>query len=193
MIIRIAVYLLGAMLLTACSEQAEKESPDVVQGNASIDRPAPVVTGMDQDGKTFTTSALNGSYWLASFMFTTCQTVCPALNSVQADLAKTYASKGLRFVSISTDPDNDTPEALRAYAGRYGATTGTWWMLTMPIDTVMHVATKGFAVMGPEKPDMHSTRFVLVDRNQQIHDYYDSADSAEVVRLKRTLDSLLNS
>jgi hypothetical protein len=46
--------------------------------------------------------------------------------------------------------------------------------------------------MAPETPDMHSTRFVLVDRNQRIRDYFDSADSSEVVRLKRTLDSLLN-
>lgn len=193
MIMRAAACLVSVLLFTACSEQSEQETFGDAQGTITIDRPAPLVTGTDQDGNVFTTSALNGSYWLASFMFTTCQTVCPALNSVQADLANTYASKGLRFVSISTDPDNDTPEALRAYASRYRAMTGTWWMLTMPIDTVMHVATRGFAVMGPETPDMHSTRFVLVDRNQRIHDYFDSADSAEVVRLKRTLDSLLNS
>ena len=193
MIVKVAVCLLGSLLFTECSQQSEQETSDVAQGVAVLDRPAPVVTGTDQDGNTFTTSTLKGSYWLASFMFTTCQTVCPALNSVQADISNTYASKGLRFVSISTDPDNDTPEALRAYAGRFGAKTGSWWMLTMPIDTVMSVATRGFAVMGPEKPDMHSTRFVLVDRDQQIHDYFDSADSAEVVRLKRTLDSLLNS
>ncbi len=184
--------LLMVLLVVACTEQAEQEVANGQQGMASFDRPAPVVTGTDQDGKTFSTTALNGSYWLASFMFTTCQTVCPALNSVQADLANAYASKGLRFVSISTDPTNDTPEALRAYAARYGATPGRWWMLTMPIDTVMSVATTGFAVMAPETPDMHSTRFVLVDRNQRIRDYFDSADSSEVVRLKRTLDSLLN-
>lgn len=193
MIKRAAISLLGVLLIAACSQQPDQESVDGAQAVAVLDRPAPVVTGTDQDGKTFSTSTLRGSYWLASFMFTSCQTVCPALNTVQADLAGAYASKGLRFVSISTDPDNDTPEALRAYAGRYGAKAGTWWMLAMPIDTVMSVATKGFAVMGPETPDMHSTRFVLVGRNQQILDYFDSADSSEVVRLKRTLDSLLNS
>jgi len=183
--------LLLAIVVMACTEQSEQEASDARQGVASFDRPAPVVTGTDQEGKTFSTSALDGSYWLASFMFTTCQTVCPALNSIQTDLAKTYASKGLRFVSISTDPANDTPEAIRAYAARYGATPGTWWMLTMPIDTVMSVATTGFAVMGPETPDMHSTRFVLIGPNQRIRDYFDSADSSEVVRLKHTLDSLL--
>lgn len=126
-------------------------------------------------------------------MFTTCETVCPALNTVQSDLVATYGKRGLRFVSISTDPDTDTPEALKAYAGRYNASTGTWWMLNMPIDTVLAVATRGFAVMAPEHPDMHSTRFVLVNDRQQIHDYFDSADTAEVRRLHETLNSLLAS
>lgn len=188
-IIAVAVVMMG--ITTACERQPEAEPPSNEGAVAKLERSAPDVVGIDQDGNSFSSTSLKGRYWLASFMFTNCQTVCPALNTVQADIVRKYAGKGLRFVSISTDPDNDTPEALKAYGARYGASTGTWWMLRMPIDTVMKVATRGFAVMGPEHPDMHSTRFVLVDPDQHIHDYFDSADTADVHRLERTLDALL--
>ncbi|MBU3741391.1 MAG: SCO family protein [Candidatus Kapabacteria bacterium] len=189
--VRYCVALLTILVLTACAEQAERDASVPEQSIAELERPAPVVSGTDQEGKAFSSSSIRGSYWLASFMFTTCQTICPALNTVQADIARAYASRGLRFVSISTDPEHDTPAALKQYAQRYGAVSGTWWMLSMPIDTVLNVATRGFAVMGPEHPDMHSTRFVLVSPNQTIVDYFDSADTADVRRLRTTLDKLL--
>lgn len=188
-IIAATVAMMG--LVAACRQEPAAEVPSNDGAVAKLERPAPEVVGIDQDGNSFSSSSLSGRVWLASFMFTNCQTVCPALNTVQAGLVKKYAGKGLRFVSISTDPENDTPEAMKAYGARYGAQTGTWWMLRMPIDTVMKVATRGFAVMAPEHPDMHSTRFVLVDAKQQIHDYFDSADTAEVIRLERTLDAML--
>lgn len=188
---RFTVALLIVTALSACTQQAERDASPADQRVADLERPSPVVNGTDQDGNAFSSSSIRGSYWLASFMFTSCQTVCPALNSVQSELARTYATRGLRFVSISTDPEHDTPSALKQYAQRYGARTGTWWMVTMPIDTVINVATRGFAVMGPEHPDMHSTRFVLVSPAQTIVDYFDSADTAEVRRLRTTLDQLL--
>ena len=190
MIRAFVLALIGSLAIAGCQQESVQE--DSNQGAvASLERPAPVINGIDQNGNAFRSTQLHGSYWLASFMFTTCQTVCPALNTIQSELAATYGPRGLRFVSISTDPDNDTPAALSAYAERYKAKTGTWWMLNMPIDTVISVATRGFAVMAPEHPDMHSTRFVLVDAQQQILDYFDSADTTEIRRLRETLDRLL--
>lgn len=176
--------------MEGCDATTERGQLDQSSVAAAM-RPAPVVAGIDQDGNAFSSDRLRGKYWLASFMFTTCPSICPALNTVQASLVRRFAQRGLRFVSISTDPGTDTTERLRNYAQQYGATTGTWWMLNMPIDTVVHVATYGFALTGPKVPDLHSTRFVLVDPEQRIHGYFDAADDQDVKRLERILDDLL--
>lgn len=150
---------------------------------------APVFSGTDQHGNEFRSEDLKGQAWIASFFFTSCQGVCPKLNNVQAGLQKESGDK-LKFVSISTDPDNDSVSVLREYAQRFGAIYGTWWMIRMPIDSVRYVSSKGFALMDPREPAMHSTRFAAVDEEMNIVGYFDSEDSTDVTRLKSWINSL---
>lgn len=154
-------------------------------------RKAPLVTGVDQDGREFSSRRLDGRVWVASFMFAACGDVCPALNLVQADLQREFADRGVRFVSMTTDPENDTPEVLKDYAGRYGARADVWWFVRMPVDSVRRLSVKGFALMDPEEPSMHSTRFILVDAEQQVRGFYDSADSTGIANLRRDISTLL--
>jgi protein SCO1/2 len=66
-----------------------------------------------------------------NFIFTTCGTICPVMTSTFSQMQKALGAdaSGLRLVSISIDPEHDTPRVLRAYAKRFGA-NGGWQFLT---------------------------------------------------------------
>lgn len=60
---------------------------------------------------------------MMNFIFTTCGTICPVMVKVFADVPDRLGAqaKNLRLISISIDPDNDTPAQLKAYAKSFGA------------------------------------------------------------------------
>jgi len=68
---------------------------------------------------------------LVNFIFTSCTTICPIMSAgfAQLDARLRSERRAVRLVSISIDPDIDTPSRLREYATRVGAGTG-WWFLT---------------------------------------------------------------
>jgi protein SCO1/2 len=101
---------------------APKEQP------ARIVEPAPAIDGIplvDQNGRatTLREEVESGEPVLVNFIFTTCTTICPVMSAGMSQLlANLAADQGrVRVVSISIDPENDTVEALRAYATRYHA------------------------------------------------------------------------
>ena len=70
---------------------------------------------------------------MVNFIFTTCTTICPVMSAGFAQLQKRVAAEGgrVRLVSISIDPEVDTPARLREYAARRGAGPD-WVFLTGP-------------------------------------------------------------
>jgi protein SCO1/2 len=107
---------------------------------------------------------------------------------------------GFRLVSISIDPEHDTPEVLTRYAERFHADPKLWLFLTGDRDKIYQLAQQGFhlsamplAQQGGQASDgfIHSSRFVLVDGEASIRGYYDSSDAAALSRLKKDLTILL--
>ena len=95
--------------------------------------PAPAFALVDQDGRDVTLASLGGKAILLDFVFTRCTGPCPILTSRQVGLQRRLAAElGARthFVSITLDPDHDTPAALREYAGARGADLSNWSFLT---------------------------------------------------------------
>jgi len=88
----------------------------------------------DQTGKPFGSRELAGKVWVADFIFTSCQGSCPLLSERMEEVGKRARHLGPDFhlVSISVDPERDTPERLAEYAGRYGANPIAWSFLTGP-------------------------------------------------------------
>ncbi len=175
------ILLLLAVVVTIGCSEANEEQP-------FPKRAAPSFAGVDQAGNQFNSKQLAGRPWLASFFFTSCQTVCPILNAEQQQLVQRYGAR-MRFVSISTDPNQDTGTVLREYAAQYGANPGEWWMIRMPLEDARKVSTTGFGLMDPQEPAMHSTRFVAVDKEGQICGYFDSTDSTDMHRLRSWINS----
>jgi protein SCO1/2 len=77
---------------------------------------------------------------MLNFIFTTCTTICPVMTKVFADVRTRLGREAdnLRMVSISIDPENDTPARLKAYAQRFGADSH-WTFLTGPVQDVAAV------------------------------------------------------
>lgn len=170
------------------------EGTTVQQTASSIDslpvlRTVTTFTGTDQYGKPLVSESLKGHIWLGSFFFSRCETVCPALNTVQASLQKAYGDRVL-FVSVSTDPEFDSPVVMKEYADRFGAQSGKWWFVNMPITQAMDFASNGLGLIPPSSPEMHSTRFALIDTAMRVRGYYDSADTADVSKLRVILAGL---
>jgi cytochrome oxidase Cu insertion factor (SCO1/SenC/PrrC family) len=120
---------------------------------------------LDQDGREvrFYTDALRGKIVLISFIYTNCTDICPILmhnlSDVQDSLGDRFG-KDVFFVSISVDPEDDTPEELKRYGERYHARPG-WTFLTGPKKDVDAVI-KRFGEFQDDFED-HSMVFVLGD------------------------------
>lgn len=144
----------------------------------------------NRDGHEVTLAELSDAPWVADFIFTRCPGPCLKMSQEMAALGRSLP-RGVRRVSFTVDPDHDTPEVLEEYARRYNA-ADDWLFLTGSREAIWELSTDGFklgvarATEGaPEEqgPIVHSTRFVLVDRDGAIRGYYDGFDEVHVRRL----------
>ncbi|MCC6642579.1 MAG: SCO family protein [Deltaproteobacteria bacterium] len=110
--------------------------------------PAPSFRLTDQDGRPLALEDLRGKTVVLDFMFTHCTGPCPVLTGLHVDtqraLGRDQRAK-THFVSISLDPERDTPEVLRAYAVKRGVDLSEWSFLTGPPAEVEDVL-KGYGV-----------------------------------------------
>jgi len=149
------------------------------------------------NGKTVSSENLKGNIWIADFIFTRCAGICPVMMGQMHQLQSDFTARDLRFVSITVDPEHDTPTVLGQYGEQHGVDTNRWIFLTGDKDTVFTVAKDGFrlatkeAKSGEDEPILHSPHFVLVDRKGQIRGYYNGTDAESVDQLRADLKRLL--
>jgi protein SCO1/2 len=155
-------------------------------------RPLPVhgtvadFTLTERSGRTVTRADLAGRVWVADFIFTRCQTICPRMTTAMAALAGELAdTPEVRFVSITVDPTYDTIFVLADFAARYDADPDRWLFLTGDKDAIYPLLADSFhlSAEGADGAFNHSTRFVLVDGTGRIRGYYDSTETAAMERL----------
>jgi protein SCO1 len=150
----------------------------------------------DQNGAPFGPETLRGKPWVADFVFTRCPTVCPLLTERLAALAPRLDER-VHLVSLSVDPDFDTPQRLRDFAEVHGATSVRWHFLTGDSAAIQRAVTEGFKIsLSRDGPDgdflsiVHGVHLVLVDGVGQIRGYYDSDDPEALERLVRDVRRL---
>ncbi len=147
----------------------------------------------DQANRAVTADTLRGRVWAAAFFFTRCPTICPRITRRMRDLQQQAATAhvALELVSFSVDPENDTPEVLRAYAAQYGADLTTWRFLTGELEVVRRTSEQGFKLALDGKPTpgadhlglFHGSHLVLVDRAGTIRGYYRTSEDAQMAQL----------
>ncbi len=154
----------------------------------------------ERSGQAFGSDDLRGKIWVADFIFTNCAGTCPIMTTAMTEIQQLALAEKLddaRLVSITVDPERDTPEVLRRFADGYGALAGRWYFLTGDGAAIQQLANKGFLLSAAastggsaEEPIIHSNRFVLVDREARIRGYYDGTDEESVKHLFKDLKTL---
>jgi protein SCO1/2 len=128
----VAVAVLVALTMVAVSTLAmahkAKES-----GRLAKIGPAPEFTLTNTDGGRLSLGDLRGRVVAVTFIYATCTDTCPLLTAKMAGMQKRlgpdFGSK-VRFVSITVDPERDTPSILAQYARNHGADPAGWAFLT---------------------------------------------------------------
>jgi protein SCO1/2 len=153
--------------------------PDFRMTGVTIDTEQPIVK-----------ADLIGSPWVANFIFTHCGGPCPLLTAEMARLQKELP-KEIKLVTLTVDPDRDTPEVLRQYASRFHADPRRWIFMTGEKGALFKLMYEGFnlpMVEDRQSPSgfrvTHSTKFVLVDSQGTIRGYYGQEGLNSISRLK---------
>ena len=176
-----SIVSLLALALTGCAAHADLPSLGTVSD----------FTLTDQSGASFQSESLAGHVWVANFMFTNCPGPCPRMSSQMHEVQTAFAGQDVKLVSMTVDPDRDTPEKLAKYAAFYNATPGVWYFLTGPRDTLNHLGQDVFKLNPVDGSFDHSTRFVLVDRKSQIRGYYLTSEPDAIQRVIADAKALL--
>jgi protein SCO1/2 len=152
-------------------------------------------------GQPITLDNLRGQVCLVDVIFTRCPGPCPKLSQRMSELqASLPTNLPVKFVSLTVDPDFDTPPILKTYGRRYGAASGRWLFLTGTKSELYKVIVNGLKLVavptptGGQKPDedffVHSTKFVLIDGRGRVRAYYDGLDPEAKRRILGDLEAL---
>jgi protein SCO1 len=132
--------------------------------------PAPEFTLTSQDGAQVTLADLRGRVVAVTFIYTLCTNTCPVLTPmmsfVQDQLGADFGVK-IAFVSITVDPERDTPEVLKEYAQAFGANLAGWFFLTGPYDVIQDVTRRYgvFALKSSNGDVDHTFLTSIIDRH----------------------------
>jgi protein SCO1/2 len=147
-----------------------------------------------EDGTLLDTAALDRTILVVNFFFATCPKVCPAVQGRLAQVVHKYRSvPQVQFLSISIDPERDTPEILKEYASRFEYPEGKWRFLTGDPSVIKALLTEDFNFATAEDPSLHSTRIVLIDGARKIRGFYQGDDADGVSELTRAIARLVES
>jgi protein SCO1/2 len=136
--------------------------------------PAPKFELLNQDNIKITNQAYKGKVYVLEFFFSTCPSICPKMNQSMLSIEnKFFGNPNFGLVSISIDPEHDTPAVLKAHRELLGVKSSNWNFLTGDKAYIFDLANKGFNLYAGENSKVkggfeHSGLFALVDKNGDI-------------------------
>ena len=133
-------------------------------------KPAPEFTLTNQDGNRLALKELRGKVLAITFIFASCTDTCPLLSAkmvgIQDRLGPAFGPQ-VFFLSITVDPERDTPPILKRYAEAHNANMAGWAFLTGSAGEIREVA-RNYGIYYQKRPrgDVdHTFLTSLVDRN----------------------------
>lgn len=159
-----------------------------------------------QDDTSFTRRDLNEKITLVNFFFTSCPSICPAMNyNVQQVQERFKGYEDFQIVSFSVDPEHDSVEVLKTYEKEIGAIPGLWYFLTGDKEEIYKTATTFFlSAMEDSLAEggfLHSENLVLVDwegrirsgkdDNNNVKGVYNGLSPDEIKTLKEDIKVLI--
>jgi protein SCO1/2 len=173
---------------------SSKEADEAIEVTATPARQASIrdvadITLTDQTGQPFPVKNLEGEVWVGSFFFASCPGPCRQINVAISQLQQELRDKDVKFVSITVDPENDTPQVLRDYAKSFGADHDRWRFLTGDFKSIRRICADVFAM--PIDRKVHTERLLLIDRQGVRRGIFSTGDAAQMLALKKSVDKLL--
>jgi protein SCO1 len=139
----------------------------------------------NQDGKTTSLADLSNHVWIADIIFTRCAGPCPRMTGQMKSLQDLLPpANEAKLVTLTTDPDNDTPAVMKKYGERFNADFNRWTFLTGTKKEIAGLAggsLKLSAVPVPLEDQksvadlfIHTTIFVVVDRHARLRGIFET-------------------
>ncbi|MFJ8261217.1 SCO family protein [Rummeliibacillus sp. NPDC094406] len=188
--ITLCLLLIATVLLTACGKKFEAETDWKVEN----------FNYTNQNGDEVSLDNLKGKPWLAMFIFTNCETVCPPMTANMMDIQKAFKEKGLKdynIVGFSIDPENDSPKVLKKYLAQYPVPDDSKWNLLTGYsqDEIADLARKSFKTVVKDDPNsnqvIHGTSFYLVNQEGVVVKSYNGYQNVSTDTIASDMEALI--
>lgn len=136
--------------------------------------PVPKFELLNQDNVKISNETYKGKVYVLEFFFASCPTICPKMNQSMLQIEKTFfGNPNFGIVSITIDPEHDTPAILKEHRGLLGVKSNNWHFLTGDKAYIFDLSNKGFNLYAGENNKAkggfeHSGLFALIDKNGDI-------------------------
>ena len=163
--------ILAALVLASLMLAQSRDAADHISQDPPLPKiaPAPEFTLTSHVGTPVSLADFRGKVVAVTFIYTLCTDTCPVLTPmmsfVQDRLGPDFGTK-IAFVSITVDPERDTPALLKEYAEAFGANPAGWAFVTGAPETIREV-TRRYGVFAEKTADGdvdHSFLTSIVDR-----------------------------
>ncbi len=192
----VCIFVLFAIPLIRSFTQPEVKQPAILSELGDFEL-------TDQNNKKVSKETYKGSVLVVNFIFTSCPDTCPLLTQQMAKIQSRLMGVGsaVHLLSISVDPDTDTPAVLKRYGDKHKADYKNWSFLTGPLEHIQDVVVKGFKVgfekgTNPQNVNLfeitHGEHFVIVDQLGRIRSYNHAANTKDINEILKTVAILAN-
>lgn len=181
----LTLLLAGFLVVFLSSWTSNHPAPD-------SNPPEPPLTEFElteRSGKTFRSEELKGQIWVASFFFTSCGSNCRMLNMKVAELQREFGSRGVRFISISCDPQVDTPRVMAQYADMFNADANQWLFLTGDLQYSRRIGQDMLHVSVNERS--HVDQLIVIDAEGESRGAFLALQADQFQLVKTLLEELL--
>lgn len=175
----LACFLGLAYLLSVAEyKQQRRQSLPVIGAVADF-------TLTNQDGKVTTLADLTNHVWVADIIFTRCAGPCPIITGYMKSLEDALPpASSARLVTLTTDPDYDTPAVMKRYGERFGADFSRWLFLTGTKPQIAALGSGSLKLSAVPKSAadqtnavdlfIHTTIFVAVDKHARLRGIFET-------------------
>ncbi len=144
----------------------------------------------NQLGKKITPKDFVNTIYVANFIFTTCEGICPAMTGNVAIVYKEFINDDeIKFISHSVTPEIDSVPVLKAFADKYGIKKhNKWHFTTGPRKHIYELARMHYFAAqdtgdGGPNDFLHTENLVLVDKEKRLRGFYDGTNYDQIDQL----------
>jgi len=198
-------------------EAEDKQSKTLVlkqdkDGNLTIDQSAKVGASLawdadgiadfaftDTESKSVTKADLVGKPWIVCFVFTHCALTCPTVTKSMRELQDQLKDYDFHLVTLTVDPERDTPDVLKGYGEQYGADFGKWFFLGGDQRDIYRLIHGSFKmpvqeIVGEKRQTgfefIHSNNIMLVDNQGVVRGKFDATKGPDMSTLRREIQKM---